>query len=673
MTLRGADKGGDAGNQIGVAVMPLHTEIADPLERLRGDPRRRRQGQGAGERRRQGLCQARLRPVAGGGVGARSRRRVMLPTMNIVVSNVRGPGRAALHGGCAMVAFAPVSIALDGLGLNVTGFSYHGTMWVCAVACRDMMPDPAFFADCLRRQLPVSRGRCHRAARMPAPQPREARRARGKKVRNDDVCASCSASNLLHGKNATHDACCHGVQDTGTLARLRQAVVAFRILTSATADEPGLACGSLAAVTRTVDALQQWASRERGGQLEATGGFLMTSESMVLGRRNTVLAAVIGTVLASLCGQRDRARVRVRQRRARQLEHDAVGRLELARRGSEPRAVHARRRFADRPVFRHAADRPGRRSARSDGLAGNQAAGDGNLNYDKGDRFSTPFKLITDVEIKKGNFGALVRVKAWYDQALNDEEVRVGNQANEYNGVRSGLGPVPGYRPCTGHAGTRRATACRSRARPEPLAEGQAERRGLRGRAEVRQRLPARRLRVRLVRHRRHRPAAAPRPPGGQLGRERLHPGRQPDQPDRRAGRAPRRRRAQGNPAAGVDAYANWGLPLRLARGVLPAQVGQHLGRRLRHLLHGDQHADLERPGLAAAASPCVGGQLGKLATGHDVVRSSRSSARSRMRAAAPASTCRPSRAATPATAASSASRSASRSTRSTRRSACTG
>jgi hypothetical protein len=23
-------------------------------------------------------------------------------------------------------------------------------MWVCAVACRDMVPDPAFFADCLR-------------------------------------------------------------------------------------------------------------------------------------------------------------------------------------------------------------------------------------------------------------------------------------------------------------------------------------------------------------------------------------------------------------------------------------------------------------------------------------------------------------------------------------------
>jgi hypothetical protein len=26
-------------------------------------------------------------------------------------------------------------------------------MWICAVACRDMMPDPAFFADCLRQSF----------------------------------------------------------------------------------------------------------------------------------------------------------------------------------------------------------------------------------------------------------------------------------------------------------------------------------------------------------------------------------------------------------------------------------------------------------------------------------------------------------------------------------------
>ena len=35
MTLRGIDKSGEHGNQVGFTVMPVHTEIEDPLERKR--------------------------------------------------------------------------------------------------------------------------------------------------------------------------------------------------------------------------------------------------------------------------------------------------------------------------------------------------------------------------------------------------------------------------------------------------------------------------------------------------------------------------------------------------------------------------------------------------------------------------------------------------------------
>ncbi len=101
---------------------------------------------------------------------------------------------------------------------------------------------------------------------------------------------------------------------------------------------------------------------------------------------------------------------------------------------------------------------PGTPVGPKDGLAGNHAAGDGNLNYAKNDRFSTPFKVITDLEYKKGRFGALLRAKYWYDQALNQENVLVGSQANNYNGVRPRLGPIPGYTICT--AATPPGAAC---------------------------------------------------------------------------------------------------------------------------------------------------------------------------------------------------------------------
>jgi WS/DGAT/MGAT family acyltransferase len=149
MTLRGSEKGGDVGNQIGVAVMPVHSEIADPLERMAAI----RSGAGKAKALVSAVGKDLTKHVYDLLPAIASElftTRVMLPTMNIVVSNVRGPDLPIYLAGAQMVAFAPVSIALDGLGLNVTGFSYHGTMWVCSVACREMMPDPGFFADCMR-------------------------------------------------------------------------------------------------------------------------------------------------------------------------------------------------------------------------------------------------------------------------------------------------------------------------------------------------------------------------------------------------------------------------------------------------------------------------------------------------------------------------------------------
>ena len=71
----------------------------------------------------------------------------------------------------------------------------------------------------------------------------------------------------------------------------------------------------------------------------------------------------------------------------------------------------------------------GNRIGELGGLGGSNTSS-GTLNWDKGDRFTTPFKLLSELSIKKGDMGAFLRVKAWYDQALNDEDVRAGNGDN---------------------------------------------------------------------------------------------------------------------------------------------------------------------------------------------------------------------------------------------------
>jgi diadenosine tetraphosphatase ApaH/serine/threonine PP2A family protein phosphatase len=165
-------------------------------------------------------------------------------------------------------------------------------------------------------------------------------------------------------------------------------------------------------------------------------------------RRSAQLAAVIGAVLACYAGSAT----------AIEFEFENGGKLNwntTVSVGASWRAEHPSEQLFTRadgsliglyssPLI------PGTPVGPRDGLAGNHAAGDGNLNYAKNDRFSTPFKVITDIEYKKGRFGALLRAKYWYDQALNQENVLIGSQANNYNGVRPGLGPVPGFTICNG-------------------------------------------------------------------------------------------------------------------------------------------------------------------------------------------------------------------------------
>jgi Protein of unknown function (DUF1302) len=73
--------------------------------------------------------------------------------------------------------------------------------------------------------------------------------------------------------------------------------------------------------------------------------------------------------------------------------------------------------------------------ARALGYLGGSKTDAASLNYDTGDRYQTLFKFITDLEFKKGDTGGLIRVKGWYDQALNDEVVPFGHQNTAFAGA----------------------------------------------------------------------------------------------------------------------------------------------------------------------------------------------------------------------------------------------
>ena len=149
MTLRGADKGGDVGNQVGFTVMSVRTDLEDPLERLLairdGARESKRVTDMVGKEFARDLME--FMPNL---VSQALARWVKPPRIGLIISNVRGPDVPLYMAGARLVNYSPISIATHGMGLNVTGFSYAGTMWICAVSCREMLPDPAYFAECMR-------------------------------------------------------------------------------------------------------------------------------------------------------------------------------------------------------------------------------------------------------------------------------------------------------------------------------------------------------------------------------------------------------------------------------------------------------------------------------------------------------------------------------------------
>lgn len=140
---------GKGGNDVTAVPVELCTDVADPLARLQAVCRATREAKQKAEKMGLDFTPA-LIDAMPALVTDLVLRGVALPGLNVAVSNVRGPDAPLYLAGARLARLYPVSAIADGQGLNLTAVSYDGVLSVCAVACRNMLPDPGFFADCLR-------------------------------------------------------------------------------------------------------------------------------------------------------------------------------------------------------------------------------------------------------------------------------------------------------------------------------------------------------------------------------------------------------------------------------------------------------------------------------------------------------------------------------------------
>jgi WS/DGAT/MGAT family acyltransferase len=156
-TLRDAS-GEDGAAELVLMRVALGTHIADPVERLAYLHRQAVESEAIGRAvpARELTDVARHTPAATlaltakllGGLASGAGRRA--PLANCSITNVPGPSVPLYLVGARMRYFSAIMPIADGLGLVFAVTSYDGMIIVSPTACREQLPDPAFFAQCVR-------------------------------------------------------------------------------------------------------------------------------------------------------------------------------------------------------------------------------------------------------------------------------------------------------------------------------------------------------------------------------------------------------------------------------------------------------------------------------------------------------------------------------------------
>ncbi len=94
------------------------------------------------------------------------------PLANCAIANVPGPSIPLYLNGARMTYFSAIMPINDGLGLVFAVTSYDGKIIVSPTSCREQMPDPEVFAQCVRdsfqEYLALARGRRQASAKARA-------------------------------------------------------------------------------------------------------------------------------------------------------------------------------------------------------------------------------------------------------------------------------------------------------------------------------------------------------------------------------------------------------------------------------------------------------------------------------------------------------------------------
>jgi WS/DGAT/MGAT family acyltransferase len=173
VSMRRPDERGALGNLVSIMIAPLYVGIGDPVERLTAEraamDRLKTQGQADGLYSLTQLAN-RIPPGLQAFAGQLSVPNTLL---NTVSTNIPGPQIPLFLAGRKLIAWYPLGLLASDIGLFNAILSYNQTLTIAATVDPSLMPDPWFYADCLKASFGELLSASERAGAGPQSRPRD--------------------------------------------------------------------------------------------------------------------------------------------------------------------------------------------------------------------------------------------------------------------------------------------------------------------------------------------------------------------------------------------------------------------------------------------------------------------------------------------------------------------
>jgi len=148
-------KHADHDNMVGVMNVSLCSDIADPIKRMHAIHEATKESKAMTETVGAGTATEipmnLPAPIAKSLLPAvmELMSRAGITPFNTLISNVAGIQKPLYLAGAEMISLMGVLPVVDQLGLLHAVFSYNGRISIAFTACREMLPDPGFYAECI--------------------------------------------------------------------------------------------------------------------------------------------------------------------------------------------------------------------------------------------------------------------------------------------------------------------------------------------------------------------------------------------------------------------------------------------------------------------------------------------------------------------------------------------